>query len=248
MNRSRNQVDAYYNRDISIHKPGVIPKSSRMISPITSNNHKYNLKQRIYANKTVESWFAHHSPQERRVVFSFLDTLYKDDRINENKEQRQKSANPRLSHRINTSTNHSSQRRLSQQNSQTSKQDLEEVLQSLKSLRPSTSVQEKSVQTSSIASTVPLPDVNESKSEINSKRPSTSIVKNSETIQSENSSNNISTTNDKTSRRYLSQTWRVTNPREDVELNVRPDNNTSSFFNYTKKTFPEYFFIHPHWY
>lgn len=55
-------------------------------------------------------------------------------------------------------------------------------------------------------------------------------------------------TEDKASRRYLSQTWRVINPRDDVEKNVRPDTNTSSFFNYTKKTYPEYFFIHPDWY
>ena len=54
--------------------------------------------------------------------------------------------------------------------------------------------------------------------------------------------------NDKASRRYLSQTWRVINPRDDVEQNVRPDMNTSSFFNYTKKSYPEYFFIHPDWY
>ncbi|CAF1094047.1 unnamed protein product [Rotaria sp. Silwood1] len=246
MNRSRNQVDAYYNRNISLHKPGVIPKSSRLISPITSNNHIYELKQRLYANKTVESWFANHSPQERRIVYSFLDTLYKDNRTNENKEQTQKPSNPRLSQRINTATSHSSQRRLSQsshRNNRTSKDDLGEVLQSLESYRPSTSVQEKNDQTSSTISTIPIPDVNETKSsEINSKRPSTSIVKYPETIQPENSSNN------KTSQRYLSQTWRVINPREDIELNVRPDSNTSSFFKYTKKTYPEYFFIHPDWY
>jgi hypothetical protein len=94
----------------------------------------------------------------------------------------------------------------------------------LSSLRPSSSVQEKGVQT------IPLPDVN-------SKRPLTSIPKPIEIIAPGESS-----------RRYLSQTWRVTNPRDDVEKNVRPDNNTSSFFNYTKKTYPEYFFIHPDWY
>lgn len=52
----------------------------------------------------------------------------------------------------------------------------------------------------------------------------------------------------KVSRRYLSHTWRVINPREDMELNVRPENNYSSFFNFTKKVYPEYFFIHPDWY
>lgn len=54
--------------------------------------------------------------------------------------------------------------------------------------------------------------------------------------------------NNKMNRRYLSQTWRVINPREDVETNVRPENNRSSFFNFTKKVYPEYFFIHPDWY
>jgi hypothetical protein len=106
------------------------------------------------------------------------------------------------------------------------------------SFRPSSSVQDKGIQTSSTAFTVPLPDVN------GTKRSSTSIEKHTETIQPEDSSN----INDKSPRRYLSQTWRVINPREDVEPNVRPDNNTSSFFNYTKKTYPEYFFIHPDWY
>ena len=48
--------------------------------------------------------------------------------------------------------------------------------------------------------------------------------------------------------RYLSHSWRVINPREDVEQNVRPENNRSSFFNFTKKVYPEYFFIHPDWY
>jgi hypothetical protein len=120
------------------------------------------------------------------------------------------------------------------------------------SFSPSPSVQEKGVQTWSTAFTVPLPDVNGAKtnpkSETNSARPATSIVKHTETIQPENSFDNPSNTNDKASRRYLSQTWRVINPREDVDLNIRPDNNTSSFFNHTKKAYPEYFFIHPDWY
>ena len=59
--QSRTQVDAYYNRDISLHKPGVVPNSSYSISPITSTRHKYELKQRIWPKKTVESWFANHS-------------------------------------------------------------------------------------------------------------------------------------------------------------------------------------------
>lgn len=82
---------------------------------------------------------------------------------------------------------------------------------------------------------------NETGSEMYGQRPATSNVKQSEIVQADN-------TNDKASRRYLSYTWRVTNPLEDVEQNVRPDNNTSSFFKYTKKTYPEYFFIHPDWY
>ncbi len=73
-----------------------------------------------------------------------------------------------------------------------------------------------------------------------------------ETIEPQNSTDNTSNTNDdennKMSRRYLSHSWRVINPREDVEANVRPENNFSSFFNYTKKVYPEYFFIHPDWY
>lgn len=59
--QSRNLVDSYYNRDISLHKPGVIPYTSRLIPPITANRHKYELKQRIWPKKTVESWFANHS-------------------------------------------------------------------------------------------------------------------------------------------------------------------------------------------
>jgi hypothetical protein len=85
-----------------------------------------------------------------------------------------------------------------------------------------------------------------------SKRPSTSDVKHTETIQPQNATDNTSNVNNdknnKANRRYLSHTWRVINPREDAETNVRPDNNSSSFFNYTKKTQPEYFFIHPDWY
>ncbi len=91
------------------------------------------------------------------------------------------------------------------------------------SFRPSSSVQEKAVQTSSTGS---LPNINETNP----------------------TSENCPPTVDKSSRRYLSQTWRVINPREDVEINVRPDHNSSSFFNYTKKSYPEYFFIHPDWY
>ena len=104
------------------------------------------------------------------------------------------------------------------------------------SLTHSPPVQEKGVQTWSTAFTVPLPDVNGTNN--NNARPSTSVIVHT---PPENSS-------DKASRRYLSQTWRVINPREDVEQSVRPDNNSSSFFNYTKKGYPEYYFIHPDWY
>lgn len=76
-----------------------------------------------------------------------------------------------------------------------------------------------------------------------------------ETIQPQNSTDNPSVRNNDTdeegnklSRRYLSHSWRVINPREDVETNVRPENNSSSFFQLTKKVYPEYFFIHPDWY
>ena len=74
----------------------------------------------------------------------------------------------------------------------------------------------------------------------------------SERAQSPDSGEITSAANDsdnsRLSRRYLSQTWRVINPRDDIETNVRPENNSSSFFNYTKKVYPEYFFIHPDWY
>ncbi|CAF3717077.1 unnamed protein product [Adineta steineri] len=224
MSRPRNhQVTPYYDRDLSIHKPGVIPNSSRIISPITANRHKYELKQRIGPKKTVESWFANHSPDERRTVYSFLDTLHQSDDRSRKEEQRRKSP----TRRINTASSHSLQRRTSRDN-RISNHDLGEVLETVERFRPSSSVKEKGVQTTSTAFTIPLPDVkNDHKSEENS------------TVQPEN---------DKASRRYLSHTWRVINPRDDVEKNVRPENNTSSFFNYTKKSYPEYFFIHPDWY
>jgi hypothetical protein len=66
-----------------------------------------------------------------------------------------------------------------------------------------------------------------------------------ETVQP---SNTIDDNDNKMNRRYLSHTWRVINPREDIETNVRPENNRSSFFSFTKKVYPEYFFIHPDWY
>ncbi len=69
---SRNLVEPYYNRDTSLHKPGAIPNSSRIISPITSNRHKYELKQRIWPKKTVESWFANHSSDGRILFFHIV--------------------------------------------------------------------------------------------------------------------------------------------------------------------------------
>jgi hypothetical protein len=59
--QSRNKLDAYQTRQLSIHKPGVIPESSRNISPISSNRHKYELKQQIWPKQTIESWFTKHS-------------------------------------------------------------------------------------------------------------------------------------------------------------------------------------------
>ena len=124
------------------------------------------------------------------------------------------------------------------------------------SFRHSPSVSEKSIQTSASSLAVPLPDLNRPKTgcktEKNLRRPKTSVNKCTETVQPQNSTDHTPTMNDnennKTGRRYLSHTWRVINPREDAELNVRPENNISSFFNYTKKVYPEYFFIHPDWY
>jgi hypothetical protein len=123
-------------------------------------------------------------------------------------------------------------------------------------LRPSLSFQEKGIQTSATPITVPLPNVNGikpgQKIEKQLRRSTTLMDKHTETIQPENLTDTVSTRNDdennKMSRRYLSHSWRVINPREDAETNVRPDNNYSSFFNFTKKVYPEYFFIHPDWY
>jgi len=123
-------------------------------------------------------------------------------------------------------------------------------------LRSSPAIQEKGIQTSATPITIPLPNVNGIKSnqkiEKQLKRSITSMDKYTEISEPENSTDSVSTpTNDennKMSRRYLSHSWRVINPREDVETNVRPENNYSSFFSYTKKVYPEYFFIHPDWY
>jgi hypothetical protein len=124
------------------------------------------------------------------------------------------------------------------------------------SFRPSSSVQAKGIQTTATPITTTLPDVNRVKtsrtSEKPSKRSTTSLDKYTETIQPQNPTDNpanvVNDENNKKNRRYLSHTWRVINPREDAETNVRPENNSSSFFNYTKKVYPEYFFIHPDWY
>jgi hypothetical protein len=115
------------------------------------------------------------------------------------------------------------------------------------SFRPSLSSQDKGIQTS--ATPLILPNVNgikdDEKIERQSKRPVTSMDKYTETVQP---SNTIDDNDNKMNRRYLSHTWRVINPREDIETNVRPENNRSSFFSFTKKVYPEYFFIHPDWY
>ncbi|CAF1055622.1 unnamed protein product [Adineta steineri] len=274
MHRSRNNLDTYHNRTLSLHKPGVVPYSSQNHSPITSNRHKYELKQKIWPKQSMESWFSNHSLDDRRAVFSFLNTLYDKDEDRSQKEdrigfrRRQKSTGSQLPSRVSTSlgrlSNHSSQRRSSSPSSnqghesRASKHDLGEVLESLESFRPSSPVHEKGIQTSATPTIVPLPNVNEikndRKTEKYSKRSVTSLDKFTETVQPQNTTdNNLSNINNadennKVNRRYLSQTWRVINPREDMVPNVRPENNRSSFFNYTKKVYPEYFFIHPDWY
>lgn len=174
-------------------------------------------------------------------MYSFLDTLYKSEDTNSNNDRRRKSSSPR---RINTAVLPSRRTPL---DSRASKRDLGEVLDTLErfffsssisspanlfslsfSFRSLSTSEDKGVQTSAT-----LPAVNG----VNPKRPSTSIV-----------SPKPVEIDEKSSRRYLSQTWRVINPREDIEPNIRPDHNSSSFFNYTKKSYPEYFFIHPDWY
>lgn len=117
------------------------------------------------------------------------------------------------------------------------------------SFRPSPTFEEKGIQTSSTLLTGPLPQVKIEK-QSSSQRPVTSLDKYTEIIlpQTLTNVNNQELDNTKQSRRYLSHSWRVINPRDDMEPNVRPENNSSSFFNYTKKVYPEYFFIHPDWY
>ncbi|CAF0756699.1 unnamed protein product [Adineta ricciae] len=263
MNRSRSQLDICQNRPLSIHKPGVVPYASQNISPIRSNRHKYELKQKLWPKQSVESWFTNHSFDDRRAVFSFLNTLYDgDDKCMKKEERtaverRQKSPATRLSSRLSTtvaqSPNQSAQRRSKSNHgreSRASKRDLGEILESLESFRPATSVQEKGIQTSTLSINGTLPDVNGAKPnrkiEKYTRRSVTSLDKPAETEQKEQTTENDE--NNKLNRRYLSQTWRVINPREDMEPTVRPENNRSSFFNYTKKVYPEYFFIHPDWY
>ncbi|CAF0726173.1 unnamed protein product [Rotaria sordida] len=268
MNRCHSNLDVHHSRHLSLHKPGLIPKSSRNISPITPNRHKYELKQKIWPKQTVESWFQNHSSDERRAVYSFLNTLYDHDGQNQIEDRSsigrcRKSPSLRCPSGVNTpaihTSNYSSQQRMSnngRHESRASKRDLGEILESLESFRKSPPFQEKGIQTSATPITVPLPDVNETKNgrktAKHTKRSATSLDKYTETVQPQNSTDNNADVNDnennKTSRRYLSQTWRVINPREDMELNARPENNISSFFSYTKKVYPEYFFIHPDWY
>ncbi|CAF3131487.1 unnamed protein product [Rotaria socialis] len=250
MNRGFNPVEVYYNRDLHLHKPGVIPKASRRTSAITSSRHKYELKQELGTNKTIESWFENHSPQERQTVYSFLDTLYKSNNVKDKKVQ-----NSRLYNRVRTASAHSSRRQLlepTQRDNQTSKHNIGQLVESLESFRLSTSVQEKGIPTASNDSAIQSADVNQRKSdaniETNSVRPSTATIRPIEKMQSENNSDNQSTTTNRRNLRYLSQSWRVINPQDDIQLNPRSDNNTSSFFNYTKKAYPEYYFIHPDWY
>ena len=97
-----------------------MPHSSRRISPITSNGHKYELKQKIWPKQTVESWFHNHTADgkrcanvvlfcfqckknfvfystDRRAVYSFLNTLYVDEEHRGPKEDR--PAIPKLAER-----------------------------------------------------------------------------------------------------------------------------------------------------
>ncbi|CAF4886155.1 unnamed protein product, partial [Rotaria magnacalcarata] len=122
----------------------------------------------------------------------------------------------------------------------------------LPNFRLPTSAQEKGIQTASNDSAIQPADVNQRKIdaniETNSIRPSTDTIRSIEKKQSENNFDNQSTTTNRRNLRYLSQSWRVINPQDDIQLNPRSDNNISSFFNYTKKAYPEYYFIHPDWY
>jgi hypothetical protein len=121
---------------------------------------------------------------------------------------------------------------------------------SYSSFRPTSSAQEKGVQTCATPITIPLPNLNGTQNGRKTpKRSVTSLDKHTETVQPQNSVDNSNDQeNNPINRRYLTHTWRVINPREDAETNVRPENNSSSFFQYTKKVYPEYFFIHPDWY
>jgi len=65
--QSRSQLDISHSRNLSLHKPGVIPYASQNISPILSSRHKYELKQKIWPKQTIESWFENHSFDGRLI-------------------------------------------------------------------------------------------------------------------------------------------------------------------------------------
>ena len=143
--QSRSQLDGYHTRSLSLHKPGVVPNSSRNLSPISSHRHKYELKQKIWPRQTVESWFANHTTDgrfirsllmennvllDRRAVYSFLDTVYNEDDRLEKDERHRKSPNLRSNSSVRNPSSHPLQRRMSNQ-SRASKRDLGEILESL---------------------------------------------------------------------------------------------------------------------
>ncbi|CAF0741601.1 unnamed protein product [Didymodactylos carnosus] len=238
-----------HNRNLSYHKTGVIPQSSKLLSPVLPRQHKYELKQRIWPKQTVESWFSHAAIDDRRAVYSFLNTLYDDEVRNSARQPQQFSKNRFLSH-----TNSHYPRQNSQTStSRTSKNDLGEILESLESVHPASSIQDKYVQTN-------LPEIVNNNSKVQSsshlrrfatsfdKPIETSIINDNNNDNIDNSKNETKINNRETAPRYLSKTWRVINPRENVESQHAPDENISSFFMPTKKVFPEYFFIHPDWY
>ncbi|CAF5229252.1 unnamed protein product, partial [Rotaria magnacalcarata] len=88
-----------------------------------------------------------------------------------------------------------------------------------------TSAQEKGIQTASNDSAIQPADVNQRKIdaniETNSIRPSTDTIRSIEKKQSENNFDNQSTTTNRRNLRYLSQSWRVINPQDDIQLNPR---------------------------
>ncbi|CAF0770164.1 unnamed protein product [Didymodactylos carnosus] len=269
---SRSQLD---HRSLSCHKTGVVPQTSKLLSPILPRQHKYELKQRIWPKETVESWFSHAGTDDRRAVYNFLNTLYdNEERKSSRSHHQQQQQKPQRTQFPSRTNGYHYRQNLQTPTSRNSKRDLGEILESLESFRPSSSIQDKCAQTN-------LPKVGNNESKVRSssrlKRSTTSCDKYTEipTTNDDDHNNNNNDNNDNNSDnnnnnngnvvdnsnvetkttnkresapRYLSTTWRVINPREDIENQHAPDQNVSSFFMPTKKVYPEYFFIHPDWY